>query len=189
MAEEQATSTSPFSRRPSAPSPVIRPASSPAAAAPAPRVVTLPSAPATSSPAAQSLPRALLAGLAAAAAGAGLWALVTVLTGYQIGWMAIGVGFLVGLAVRLAGKGTTSTFQVLAAALALGGCLVGNLLTICIVGADKLGVPLTQMILGLTPDFVVDTMSAMFSPIDLLFYGLAVYAGYKYSVAGIEAEA
>jgi hypothetical protein len=188
MAEEQTATSSPFARRPSAPSPVTRPATSPAAAASTPRT-TLPTTPTTSSVDAQSLPMALLAGLAAAAVGAGLWALVTVLTGYQIGWMAIGVGFLVGLAVRLAGKGTTATFQVLGAALALGGCLAGNLLTICVIAAGKLGISLTQMIFGLTPDFVVDTMSATFSPIDLLFYGLAVYAGYKYSVTGAAPEA
>lgn len=189
MAEEQAATSSPFSRRPSAPSPVIRPATSSAAPGSAPRAVTLPPAPTTSSVDAQNLPMALLVGLAAAAVGAGLWALVTVLTGYQIGWMAIGVGFLVGLAVRLAGKGTTSTFQVLGAALALGGCLAGNVLTICIVAAGKLEISLTQMAFRLTPDFVLDTMSATFSPFDLLFYGLAVYAGYKYSVAGAAAEA
>jgi hypothetical protein len=189
MAEEQAASSSPFSRRPSAPPPVIRPATSPAATASAPRSVAMPPAPTTSSVQAQNLPMALLAGLAAAAAGAGLWALVTVVTGYQIGWMAIGVGFLVGLAVRLAGKGTTSTFQVLGAALALGGCLAGNVLTICIVAAGKMEISLTQMVFGLTPDFLLDTMSATFSPIDLLFYGLAVYAGYRYSVAGAAADA
>ena len=188
MAEEQAASSSPFSRRPSAPSTVIRPVTSPTATASVSSAVAPPPARTTSPVDEQSLPMGLLAGLAAAAVGAGLWALVTVLTGYQIGWMAIGVGFLVGLAVRLAGKGTTSTFQVLGAVLALGGCLAGNLLTICIVAAGKLGVSMTQMVLGLTPDFVVDTMSATFSPIDLLFYGLAVYAGYKYSVAGATTE-
>jgi hypothetical protein len=189
MAEEQTATSSPFARRPSAPSPVIRPATAPAAAASASRAGTLPSTSTTSPVDAQNVPMALLAGLAAAAVGAGLWALVTVVTGYQIGWMAVGVGFLVGLAVRLAGKGTTSTFQVLGAALALGGCLAGNLLTICIVAAGKLEIPLAQMVFRLRPDFVLDTMSATFSPIDLLFYGLAVYAGYRYSVAGAAPDA
>jgi hypothetical protein len=189
MAEEQTATSSPFSRRPSAPSPVIRPAASPAAAASAVGARTLPTTPTISSPAEQNLPMAILAGLAAAAVGAGLWALVTVLTGYQIGWMAIGVGFLVGLAVRLAGKGTTSTFQVLGAALALGGCLVGNLLTICAVTADKVGVSLIQMLFRLTPGLALDAMSATFSPMDLLFYALAIYAGYKYSVVSAAPEA
>ena len=46
-----------------------------------------------------------LAGLAAAMLGAGVWAAVTVLTEYQIGWMAVGIGVLVGFSMRFAGIG------------------------------------------------------------------------------------
>ena len=45
--------------------------------------------------------RAGLFGLLAAATGAGLWALVTHLTGYEIGLVAIAVGWAVGTAVRV----------------------------------------------------------------------------------------
>jgi hypothetical protein len=30
----------------------------------------------------------------------------------------------------------------------------------------------------------LDLLAAMFSPIDLLFYGLAIYQGYRFSIAG-----
>jgi hypothetical protein len=126
----------------------------------------------------------LAAGLAAAAVGAAAWAVVTVITNYQIGWMAVGVGFLVGWAVRLAGKGTSTAFGVVGAALALGGCLVGNLLTGSVVVSRELGVPMTDMVARMTPAFAFDLLAAMFSPIDLLFYGLAIYQGYRFSIAG-----
>ena len=125
-----------------------------------------------------------MAGLAAAAVGAGAWALVTVITNYQIGWMAIGVGFVVGWAVRLAGKGTSTAFGVLGGGLALGGCLAGNLLTGCVIASREFGVPTTSIVTGLTPDVTLDLMTAMFSPIDLLFYALAIYQGYRFSIAG-----
>jgi hypothetical protein len=181
MADQQTSRPSPFSRPPSAPSPVIRPAAPSTIIAPPPSRTT-------SALDDQSLSRALLAGLAAAAVGGGLWALVTVITGYQIGWMAVGVGFLVGWAVRLAGKGTTTTFQALGAALALAGCLAGNLLTICIVAARQLSVSIPEMLSRLTPDVTVDLMWATFSPIDLLFYGLALYQGYRFSVVAPVAD-
>jgi hypothetical protein len=130
----------------------------------------------------------LMAGLVAAAVGAGLWAVVTVVTGYQIGWMAVGVGFLVGIAVRAAGKGTTTAFGVLGAVLALGGCLVGNLLTGCIVLARELGVSLPALFARLTPEMTMELMTAMFSPIDLLFYALAIWQGYKFSIVGADRE-
>lgn len=47
---------------------------------------------------------ALLLGTAAAAVGCGLWMLVTELTGYEIGLIAIAVGFLVGGAVHLGSR-------------------------------------------------------------------------------------
>ena len=123
----------------------------------------------------------LAAGLAAAAVGAGAWALVTVVTNYQIGWMAIGIGFLVGWAVRQAGKGTTPAFGVLGAGLALGGCLAGNFLAGCVIASHELGVPTTSIVAGLTPDAIFAMMGGMFGPIDLLFYALAVYQGYRFS--------
>jgi hypothetical protein len=63
----------------------------------------------------QNMVGGFLAGAVAALVGAGVWALVTVLTGYQIGFMAIGVGFLVGLAVQFAGKGINKIFGVMGA--------------------------------------------------------------------------
>lgn len=52
--------------------------------------------------------RAVLFGLGAAAAGALLWFGVAKLTGYEIGLIAIAVGFLVGRAVQLGARGRGS---------------------------------------------------------------------------------
>ncbi len=130
----------------------------------------------------QSLALGFAAGAVAAAIGAALWATVSYLTDYQIGWMAIGVGFLVGIAVRRFGKGTGTAFGILGGALALAGCLAGNLLTVCLVLSREKAMPLLDVFSRLDPDLVVKIMGATFSPMDLLFYGLAVYAGYRFSV-------
>jgi len=137
---------------------------------------------------AQNLPMGLLAGLVAAAVGAALWAGVTVLTGYQIGWMAVGVGALVGVAVRAAGKGTTVAFGILGAVLALGGCLAGNLLTGAVVLSRHWDISLTAFFARLTPDVTVKLMTVMFSPMDLLFYALAIWQGYKFSIVSAGRE-
>ncbi|MCZ6827293.1 MAG: hypothetical protein O7D88_07320, partial [Gammaproteobacteria bacterium] len=60
----------------------------------------------------QSLLVGTLAGFVASLAGAGVWAAVTVLTEYQIGWMAVGIGVLVGFSMRFAGKGIDQTFGI-----------------------------------------------------------------------------
>lgn len=63
---------------------------------------------------------AVLFGALAAVAAGGLWAVIVILTGYQLGLVAIVVGILVGLAVRR-GSGSTGgrRYQVLAMAMTL----------------------------------------------------------------------
>ena len=130
----------------------------------------------------QSVPKGVVAGALAAVVGAALWALITVLTSFQIGWMAVGVGFLVGIAVRTFGKGTDRTFGVIGALLALAGCLLGNLLAVCgMIAADQ-SVKLVDVVSRLDLRTAHDLMFATFSPMDLLFYGIAVYEGYRLSI-------
>lgn len=62
--------------------------------------------------------------------GACIWAAISVATGYQIGYVAIGVGFLVGMAVKIFGKGIDQVYGYIGAVLSLFGCVLGNLFTI-----------------------------------------------------------
>ena len=132
-------------------------------------------------PEGHGLPAALVAGSVAAAAGAMVWAAVTVLTGMRIGWMAVGVGFLVGYTVRRFGKGTDQTFQVLGAVLSLAGCLAGNLLAVCAFASRQQDLPLLGVLAGLTPGLAIQLIVETFSGMDLVFYGIAVYEGYSFS--------
>ena len=129
----------------------------------------------------QNLIAGSLAGLAASLVGAGLWAVVTVVTGYQIGWMAVGVGFAVGLAMRIAGKGIDNVFGIVGAALAFFGCAVGNLFTVCAMVAKQESMALMDVLSQLDLSLIRELMVATFSPMDLLFYGIAIYEGYKLS--------
>lgn len=129
----------------------------------------------------QSLPLAVIAGVVAALVGAGLWAAVTVATGYQIGWMAVGVGFLVGYAVRAAGKGIDPVFGVIGAVFALLGCVAGNLFSTVGFVAQEEAVPFFEILGQVNLSNAIEVLGATFSPIDLLFYGIAIYEGYRFS--------
>jgi hypothetical protein len=136
----------------------------------------------------QNLSLGIVGGLAAAVVGALIWAVMTAVTSYQIGFMAIGVGFLVGLAVRYLGKGIDKSFGVIGALFSLLGCLLGNLLTACIIIAKSENLGLLDVVSRLTPDVIVDIMAVTFDPIDLLFYALAVYYGYRVSFRKVTQE-
>ncbi|MGK0390595.1 MAG: hypothetical protein ACI94Y_003353 [Maribacter sp.] len=68
-------------------------------------------------------------------------------TEYQIGFMAIGVGILVGFDNKFAGKGIDSMFGIIGASFALFGCLLGNLFTIVGFAANAEGFSYLEMLL------------------------------------------
>jgi hypothetical protein len=136
----------------------------------------------------QNMTMGVVAGATAAVVGAIIWATITVVTEYQIAWMAIGMGFLVGGAVRIAGKGIDKPFGYLGAVLSLFGCVLGNLLCICAFVARQEGIPLSDILLSLNLAAVPGVMMATFSPIDLLFYGLAIYCGYRLAFRSVTQE-
>jgi len=136
----------------------------------------------------QNLSLGLFAGIAAAALGAIMWALVTDLTHFQIGWMAVGVGFLVGYSIRRFGQGIDPIFGVMGALLALGGCLIGNLLSACMILARQESLSVLDVLVNLNFSVSMDLLTATFHPLDVLFYGLAIYQGYKFSFRQISPQ-
>lgn len=136
----------------------------------------------------QNLSFGIMAGLVAAMLGAGLWAAVTYLTGYQIGFMAVGIGFAVGYAIRQFGQGVDISFAISGAILSLLGCLIGNLLAVCLSIADYQGISLSEVLSSLDTDSIGTIMIESFHPMDLLFYGIAVYEGFKLSIRAVTEE-
>lgn len=129
----------------------------------------------------QQLPLGLLAGLGAAVIGAVLWAAITVITEFQIGYMAVAIGFMVGYAIRYAGKGMDRIFGISGAALSLFGCLLGNFLSIIGFAANQYGLGYIETLGMVDLDKIPGLMLETFNPIDFLFYGIAIYEGYRFS--------
>jgi hypothetical protein len=119
------------------------------------------------------------AGLAAAIIGAIIWAVVTVTTKYQIGWMALGVGALVGFALRIGNGG--KAFGVLGAFLALFGCILGNYLSLIAFASGGEQVAFVAMLNNADPAKVISAMWDDFISGSFLFYAMAAYEGYKFS--------
>jgi hypothetical protein len=136
----------------------------------------------------QNMPMAILGGAVAAVVGAAVWAAVTVATGWQIGFMAIGVGFLVGWTVRKMGQGIDQSFGIVGAVMSLFGCVLGNYLSICGFIAQEYGVGYFDVLGTVDWETAFNLMAETFNVIDILFYALALYYGYKYSIRGLTEE-
>ena len=119
------------------------------------------------------------AGLAAAIVGAIIWAVVTVTTKTQIGFMALGVGALVGFALRIGNGG--KTFGILGAFLALFGCILGNYFSLIAFASADEQVPFFTMMNNADPTKVISALWEDFTSISILFYGITAYEGYKFS--------
>ncbi len=131
----------------------------------------------------QNFPMGFFAGLIAAAIGAAVWAAIAIITNYNIGWIAIGIGALVGVAIQKFGKGTSMKFGILGAILALLGCMVGNLATVYVAVNRQLSMSFADLINIYPP---IDVLKSTFQGMDLLFYGLALFAGYSFSFRKID---
>lgn len=137
----------------------------------------------------ENLAGGVVAGLVAALAGAAVWATITAVTNFQVGWMAVGVGFLVGQAVRTVGHGFHQKFGYVGALLALFGCALGNILAVAItVATTQSTAPLLTVVLALAqaPGVWLWLLVKTGSMMDLLFYGLAGYWGYRYSINRVD---
>ncbi len=130
----------------------------------------------------QSLRNAIYAGLIAIIIFSILWVMVTKLTDRVFPWMTIVLGFLLGLAVRRAGRGLDWRFPLLAAAMTVVGALVGNVVVAASGTAEEFGTTTLHILRRVTsmtwPVFFEEVMSV----------ADAVYAAFAAGVAAFYAK-
>jgi len=95
--------------------------------------------------------------------------------------MAIGIGLAVGFAMRKFGNGVEQLFGFMGAGIALFSVVLGNFLSIIgfIANSEELGYVETLFLFDYS--YLPAVMAETFSIIDVLFYGFALYTGYKFS--------
>ena len=140
----------------------------------------------------QSIPRGLLAGIIAGLAAAFIWGLITKITEYEIGWIAIGVGFLVGISVRKFGKGLTPPFQIMGAVIAGLSVALGKVVAACMLASAMMPADMPmgawELFTSLSIGDMIDLLKESFHGIDLLFYGFAVWEGWQFALRQITQE-
>jgi hypothetical protein len=126
----------------------------------------------------------VLGGIAALIAGVA-WYFFTVLTNYQIGYVAIGVGFIIGHAVIWgAGKKRGLSLQIMSAAITVLTLLVSQYFTVLYYARKYLLEHKTEFPkydgqwFFISP-FNPEVIKSMFSPMGLLIWGIGIYFAYS----------
>jgi hypothetical protein len=129
----------------------------------------------------QNYTEALLSGLIVGIVGGVLWAAITVATEYQIGYMAIAIGAGVGFVIRYFGKGIDQIFGITGAIIAIFSCLLGNFFSIIGFAANSESLGYIETLGLIDYSQIIPIMVEAFSPMDLFFYAIAAYEGYKFA--------
>lgn len=124
---------------------------------------------------------AVVAAVLSSLIGAIIWAAVTVSTGYQIGFLALGIGALVGFAVQLTGKGIDTKFGYLGASFAFIGCLLGNVFGLIALTAQYAEISYFEVLEIVPVNALFNALIESFGIVDLVFYGIAITEGYKFA--------
>lgn len=128
----------------------------------------------------QDFTKALIGGLSASVISAILWALIS-LSGFQFGFMAIGVGALVGFVIKFYGKGIDIKYAISGSIISLFGCLLGNFLTVIEFASKELNTSFFQVFSQVPLSSIPQIMFKTMHPVDFVFYGIAIYEGYRFS--------
>lgn len=129
----------------------------------------------------QSMGLAVLGGLSAFLFCTAIWALISIKIEYQVGYMAIGIGLIVGLAVRYSGQGYRWKYGLVGAIFSLLSIIVGNVLMVTMYVSFNEGIPFSSLLGSLDIRVFLDIMKSLFEPVDLVFYGITLYVGFKIS--------
>jgi hypothetical protein len=138
-------------------------------------------------PSVGSLAPAVLGGVLAALVGGTAWAVAVVVSGYEIGFAAIGIGALSGYAVVLMSKGGRGTlFQVIAALSSVLGVAVGKYVYYFYylkeAVTEQYGLEVAANVrlfsVGVLESFIMDAGSFL-GGFDILWVALAVITAWK----------
>ncbi len=123
----------------------------------------------------------LMAGLLAAAIGAGIWMAIEVFFNLKIGYVALAIGALVGFAIRIGGHGSSPLYGILGAVLTLAGCLGGEILSNLYAASSA---QQDMLDLAKSADYVqmIQNIFSKMDPISYLIYGIGIFEGYKLSI-------
>lgn len=131
----------------------------------------------------QGVSRALGSALASAAAGAAAWGLLSIPADHGAGFLALVVGLMVGMSVRIRGR-RSRIFGIIAGVVTVLGSALGAILATCVLTARHVEDGLSAVIgLFTDPGALGSALFLYYGWVDLAFAAVAVYIAARLAVA------
>ncbi|WP_406172789.1 hypothetical protein [Streptomyces sp. NBC_00996] len=143
--------------------------------APQPGFPVAPVAPAA--PVRDNLGLGLVAAIVAAVVAAGVYGGIIGLTKHEIGWAAVGVGFLIGLAAGRFG-GRNQILPIVSVILSVGSVYIGQLVGEAMIGAKEVGIGFSELFFDHF-DVVQEAWKAQADPLTFVFFAIAAYVAFQ----------
>ncbi len=121
----------------------------------------------------------LIAAIVAGIAGALVWAAVSSRQDSRYALLAVGLGVVVGRAMRWQGKGIELRFRIAAACVAVVALAAGNVLVIVAYIARFFGLGYVEVMSRLSPAIIWEVLVTTTTLFDLLCYAVAIYYAAK----------
>ncbi|MEH0549033.1 hypothetical protein QA802_40015 [Streptomyces sp. B21-105] len=128
-------------------------------------------------PARSNIALGLVVAVVVALVAAGVYGAIIGATEREIGYAAIGVGFLIGFAAGKVG-GANPVLPVVSALLSLGAVYLGQLIGIAVIGADEVGVSATTLFTEHF-DVLTEGWSETADAMAYLFLAIGAFAGFS----------
>jgi hypothetical protein len=143
--------------------------------APQPGFPMAPVAPAA--PARDNLVLGLAAAVGAALVAAGVYGVIIGVTKHEIGWAAVGVGFLIGLAAGRVG-GRNPILPIVSVILSAASVYLGQLVGEAMIGAKDYGVGFNEVFFNHF-DVVQEAWKSEADPLTFVFFAIAAYVAFS----------
>ncbi|MFD5077602.1 hypothetical protein [Streptomyces sp. NPDC058371] len=119
----------------------------------------------------------LAAAVGAALVAAGVYGAIIGATRHEIGWAAVGVGFLIGLAAGRVG-GRSPVLPIVSVVLSVGSVYLGQLIGEAMIGAKDNGVGFNEVFFQHF-DWVQEAWKAEADPLTFVFFAIAAYVAFS----------
>ncbi len=124
----------------------------------------------------------IILGLVFGIVGAAIWAIISKVTGYNLGIVAILIGFLISQGFVIAGRSTKVVMGIVAAIIAVISILIGNIILAFLFISEYVDMTFFEVVQNFDyGNYLFELLQDIHTPFDIVFYPIAMMTAFRRS--------